>query len=96
MENSLFVFLLKTAAFLSKAVQLHPMYPISYVTGISQNYIPLSYPHYIHHQTKHKQKMDKPMIYVMIGSEANMIILKRAHIIHKCINAETVMKNLVC
>ena len=31
--------------------------------------------------------MDKPMIYVMIESEANMIILKRADIIHKCINA---------
>ena len=44
------------------------MYPLSYVTNISQNYIPLSSPHNIHH-TKYTQKVDKPMIYVMIESE---------------------------
>ena len=33
-------------------------------------------------------KVDKPTIYVLIGSEADMIICKRADmIIHKCINA---------
>ena len=47
------------------------MYPLSYATDISQNYIPLSHPHYIHH-TKYIQKVDKPMIYVMIGSEADI------------------------
>ena len=87
MENSPFVFLLKRATFLSRAVQLHPMYPLSYVTNISQNYIPLSYPHYIH-QKKFTQKIDKLMIYVMIESEVDMTIHKRADmIIHKYINA---------
>ena len=87
MENFLFVFLLKRATFLSREVQLHPMYPLSYVTEISQKYIPLSYCHYYHH-TKHTQKVDKPLVYVMIGSEADMITHKRADmIIHKCINS---------
>ena len=87
MENFLFVFLLKRETFLSKAVQLHPMYPLSYITDISQNYIPLSYPHYIHH-TNYIQKLDTPMIYVMIESETDRTIYKRADmIIHKCINA---------
>ena len=49
MENSLFLFILKRATFLLMAVQSHPMYPLSYITDISQNYIPLSHPHYIHH-----------------------------------------------
>ena len=80
MENSPFVFLLKRTTFFSRAVQLHPMYPLSYVTNISQNYIPLSYPHYIH-QKKFTQKMDKLMIYVMIESEADMAIHKRADMI---------------
>ena len=63
------------------------MYPLSYVTGISQNYILLSYPHHIHH-TKYTQKLDKPMVYVMIESETDMAIQKRADlIIHKYINA---------
>ena len=87
MENFLLVFLLKRETFLSKAVQLHPIYPHSYITDISQNYIPLSYPHYIHH-TKYTQKLDKPMIYVMIESETDMTVHKTADmIIHKCINA---------
>ena len=47
MENFLFVFLLKRATILQKAVQLHPMYPFSYVTDISQNYISLPYPYFI-------------------------------------------------
>ena len=50
------------------------MYPLSYATDISQNYIPVSHPHYIHH-TKYIQKVDKPMIYGMIGSEADIIEL---------------------
>ena len=87
MENFLFVFLLKRVTFFSRAVQLHPVYPLSYVTDISQNYIPLSYPHYIHH-TKYTQKVDKPLVYVMIESETVKAIHKRADmIIHKCINA---------
>ena len=45
MENFLFVFLLKRVTFLSRVVQLHPMYPLSYFTDISQNYIPLSIIH---------------------------------------------------
>ena len=36
-----------------------------------ENYIPLSHLHYIHH-TKYMQKVDKPMIHVMIGSEADI------------------------
>ena len=52
-------------------VQSHPVYPLSYATDISQSYIPLSHPHYIHH-TKYTQKVDKPVIYVMIGSEADV------------------------
>ena len=81
------VFLLKRATFLSRVVQLHQMYPLSYVTNISQNHISLSYPHYIHH-IKYNQKMDKPMIYVMIESETDMKIHSTADmIIHKCINA---------
>ena len=87
MENFLFVFLLKRATSLLRAVQLHPMYPLSYVTDISQNYIRWSYPHNIHH-TKYTQKLNKPMIYVMIESETDMAIHKRADmIIDKCINA---------
>ena len=31
----------------------------------------LSHPHYVHH-TKYMQKVDKPMIYAMIGSEADI------------------------
>ena len=57
------------------------MYPFSYATDISQNYIPLSHPRYIHH-TKYIQKMEKPVIYVMTGSEADIIEL-----IRYCINA---------
>ena len=49
---------LKRAVFLSKKL-------------FSQNYIPLSYPHYIHH-TKYTQKVDKPMIYVMIASKSDI------------------------
>ena len=71
MENFIFVFLLKRATFLLRVVQSHPMYPLSYATDISQNYIPLSHAHYIHH-TKYIQKVGKPMIYVMIGSEADI------------------------
>ena len=44
---------------------------LSYVTDISQGYIHLSHPQYIHH-TKYIQKADKPMIYVMIRSEADI------------------------
>ena len=47
------------------------MYPLSYATDISQNYIPVLHPHYIHH-TKYIKKVDKPVIYVMIGSEADI------------------------
>ena len=47
------------------------MYTLIYATDISQNYIPLSHPHYIPH-TKYIQTMDKPLIYVMIGSEADV------------------------
>ena len=53
------------------AMQLHPMYPLSYTTDILQNYIPLPHPHYIHH-TLYIQKVDKPMTYVMIGSEVDV------------------------
>ena len=96
MENFIFVFLLKRVTFLSRAVQLHPVYPLSYVTDISQNYITLSYPQYNHH-TKYTQKMNKPMIYVMIESETDMTIDKRADmIIHKCMNTYIVMENLLC
>ena len=77
MENFLFVLLLKRVTFLSRAWQLHPMYPLSYFTDISQNYIPLSYPHYIHY-TKYTQKLVKPMIYVIIESETDMAIHKTA------------------
>ena len=69
MEN--FCIPLKRATFLSRAVQLHPTYPISHATDILQNYVPLSHPHYIDH-TKYIQKLDKPMIYVMIGREADI------------------------
>ena len=41
MENFIFVFFLKRVTFLLRAMQLHPMYPHSYATDISQNYIPL-------------------------------------------------------
>ena len=86
MENFLSVFLLKMAPFLSRTVQSHPMYLLSCVTDSLQNYIPLSHPHYIHH-TKYTQNVDKPVIHVMIGSDANMIIHKTADMImHKCIN----------
>ena len=41
--------------------------------------------------------MNKPMIYVMIESETDMTIDKRADmIIHKCINTYIVMENLLC
>ena len=67
-----FLYSFKKGNFSQRAtVQSHPMYPLSYATDISQNYIPLSHPHYIHH-TKYIQKVDKPMIYVMIGSEADV------------------------
>ena len=68
MKKSLFVFLLKSATL--RALQSHPMYPFSYVTYISLNYIPLSHPHYIHH-TKDTQKIVKPLIDVMIGSQSD-------------------------
>ena len=84
MKKSLFVFLFKMAS--SRAVQSPEVYPLRYDTDISQNYISLSHPHYIHH-TKYTQKMNKPMIDVMVGIEADLIIHKRADIIHKCINA---------
>ena len=71
MEDFMFVSLLKRTTFFSRSVQSHQMYPLSYVTDISQNYIPLLYPFYIHH-TKYIQKVDRPMIYVMRGSEADM------------------------
>ena len=47
------------------------MYPLSYATDISENCIPLPHPHYINY-TKYIQKMAKPMIYVIIGSEADI------------------------
>ena len=84
MKKSLFVFLFKRAS--SRAVQSPEVYPLRYDTDISQNYVSLSHPHYIHH-TKYTQKMNKPMIDVMVGIEADLIIHKRADIIHKCINA---------
>ena len=84
MKKSLFVFLFKRAG--SRAVQSPEVYPLRYDTDISQNCISLSHPHYIHH-TKYTQKMNKPMIDVMAEIEADMIIHKRADIIHKCINA---------
>ena len=71
MENFIFVFLLKRVTFNPRAVQSHPMYPLSHATDISQNYIPLSHPHYIHH-TKYIQKVDKPIIYVMIESKVDI------------------------
>ena len=80
MENFLFVLLLKRVTFLSRAVQLHPMYPLSYFTDISRNHIPLSYPNYIHY-TKYTLNLDKPMIYVMIESEIDMAIHKTADMI---------------
>ena len=65
-----FLYPFKKGNFFQRAtVQSHPMYPLSYTTDIPQNYIPLSRLHYIHH-TKYIQKVDKPMISVMIGSEA--------------------------
>ena len=70
MDNFIFVFLSKTS-FLSRAVQSHPTHPLGYATNVSQNYIPLSDPHYIHH-IKYTQKVDKPMINVMIASEADI------------------------
>ena len=77
MENFVFVSLFKRVNFLSRAVQSHPMYLLSsYVIYISRNYIPLSHPDYMHH-TKYTQKVDKPMIYLMTESEADMIIHKR-------------------
>ena len=66
MENFIFVFLLKRVTFNSSAMQLHPMYPLNSATDILQNYIPLS------HHTIYIQKMDKPMTYVMIGSEVDV------------------------
>ena len=47
------------------------MYSLSYATEILQNYIPLSHSHYIYH-AKYIQKVDKPMIFAMIGSEADI------------------------
>ena len=44
------------------------VYSLSYATDISQNYICLPHPHYIHH-AKYIQNLGKPMIYVMIGSD---------------------------
>ena len=61
---------LNRATFFLRAVQSHPM-SLSYPTDISQNYIPLPHPHYIHH-AKCIQKVDKPMIYLMIGSELDI------------------------
>ena len=84
MKKSLFVFLFKRAS--SRTMQSPEVYTLRYETDISQKYISLSHPHYIHH-TKYTQKMNKPMIDVMVGIEADMIIHKRADIIHKCINA---------
>ena len=84
MKKSFFVFFFKRAS--SRAVQSPEVYPLRHDTDISQNYISLSHPHYIH-RTKYTQKMNKPMIDVMVGIEADMIIHKRADIIHKCINA---------
>ena len=55
------------------------MNPLSHATDISSNYIPLSHPNYIHH-TKYTQKVDKTMIYVMIGSEADIRKLSRQYI----------------
>ena len=68
MGNFIFLFFLKRVTFLSRVVQSHPIYYLSY---ISPNYIPLAHPHYIHH-TKYKQKVDKTMIYVMIESEVDI------------------------
>ena len=59
---------LNRATFFLRAVQSHPV-SLSYATDVSQNYIPLSLPHYLHH-TKYVQKVDKPMIYAIIGSES--------------------------
>ena len=50
----------------------------------------LSYPRYIMQNRKCTQKMDKTIIYFMIGSEADTIINKRADMImHKCINTNS-------
>ena len=67
MENFIFIFL-NRATFFFRAVQSHAV-SLSYVTDISQNYILLSHLHDIHH-TKYIQKVDKPMIYVVVGSES--------------------------
>ena len=44
---------------------------LSYATDISQNYIPLSHPHYIH-RTEYIQEVDRPMIYAVIGIESDV------------------------
>ena len=71
MEDFIFVFLYKGKLFSTGNGAVAPNVPLSYATDTAQNYIPLSHPHYIHH-TKHVQKVDKPMIYVMIGSETDV------------------------
>ena len=44
---------------------------LNYATDISQNYIPQSHPHDIHH-TKYIQKVDELMIYAMIGTKSDI------------------------
>ena len=67
---------------------LYSFWNTNYVTSlIFHGSIFLLYSHYIHH-TKYTQKVDKLMICVMIESETDMAIHKRADmIIHKCTNA---------
>ena len=69
MDHFIFAFFLRRATFPLRVVQSQLMYPLSYDIDIF--FIPLSHPHYIHH-TQYIQKVDKPMIYVMIGREADI------------------------
>ena len=82
----IFVFLLTRTTFNSRVVQLYPMYPISYATDISQNYITLSYLHFIHN-TKYIQKVDKPMIYVLCNARKWTRYKRGDMIMHKYINS---------
>ena len=83
MENLIFCihfkkgdFSLERGAVTPSAVQSHPVYPLSHANDISTNYTPLSNPHYNHH-TKYIQKVDKPMIYVLIRGEGGIRELLR-------------------
>ena len=71
--------------------------PLSYTTDISQNYIPLSHPHYIHH-TKYIHKVDKTMIYVMIAIEAeeSWYVMKMHKLLPKILFVTINLVYLVC